>query len=628
MKRFMLWLDQRTGVSSALEMCKNRQLRGRGCWGRIWPCTIVFAFMMQAITGFFLWAFYSPSVQTAWESVFYLSHDVPGGWLLRSIHHYTAHALLALLIVYIFQTIFARAYRAPRELVFWMTLGMGLFALAAILTGDLLPWDQNGYASTKTRTGFLTLLSFVGEHLLKLAIGGPGPELGQLTLTRFFALHVGLFAGGFLLLLIIHGFLLRRAEAAEAAGAAASVRYWPFQAWRGAVACLILLAAILALSAQNGLSGPAAGAPLGSPANTDPADFYAAARPEWFLTGVYEFSHWFAGPWAIFPIFIIPGLLVALALAMPFIARRTIGQYFNAAVTALLSIAVVALTLVSWSKDAGDADHQKAIAAERAQAERARVLVARSGVPPTGALTLLLEDPKTQGPKLFKQYCASCHAWTDPQGSGIKAELSETATPNGAPNLYRYAAPAWIEGILTRDRIVGADYFGNTKFRNGRMTGHVKEMWKDAEKDQEVDELKRDIGLIAATLSSQAKLNSRLEPTEGARPVDPAILSAGEKLMTGSRGCTGCHAIFNKPGVPGVPHLTDYGSTQWISGIIGNPGADRYYGKPSDRYPSQGNDRMPAYEGTLQPREIELLTAWLRGEWFEEEADNTMSGKK
>ncbi len=76
-------------------------------------------------------------------------------------------------------------------MVFWATVGLGLFALAAVLTGDLLSWDQNGYAATKTRTGFLTLLPWVGDSLLKLAIGGPGPALGHLTLTRFFALHVG-----------------------------------------------------------------------------------------------------------------------------------------------------------------------------------------------------------------------------------------------------------------------------------------------------------------------------------------------------------------------------------------------------------------------------------------------------
>ena len=138
----------------------------------------MFAFCVQAITGFFLWVYYSPSAQTAWESVYYLQNEVAGGWLLRAIHHYAAHVLLALLILAVVQDILSGAYRAPRELVFWATVGLGLCALAAILTGDLLSWDQNGYAATKTRTGFLTFLPWVGDSLLKIAIGGPGPALG------------------------------------------------------------------------------------------------------------------------------------------------------------------------------------------------------------------------------------------------------------------------------------------------------------------------------------------------------------------------------------------------------------------------------------------------------------------
>ncbi len=121
---------------------------------------------------------------------------------MRAIHHYSAHVLLALLMLAVVQSILTGAYRAPRELVFWATVGLGLCALAAILTGDLLSWDQNGYASTKTRTGFLTFLPLVGDSLLRLAIGGPGPALGHLSLTRFFALHVGLFSAAFIALLV------------------------------------------------------------------------------------------------------------------------------------------------------------------------------------------------------------------------------------------------------------------------------------------------------------------------------------------------------------------------------------------------------------------------------------------
>src|SRR5664279_2946260 len=178
MKSLLTWFNDRTGLFNGCGWLADSPVPGRLCWCKTVPSVIALLCCVQAITGFVLWAFYSPSAQTAWESVYFVQHHVVGGWLLRAIHHYSAHVLLAVLILAVVQSILTRAYRAPRELVFWATVGLGLLALAGVLTGDLLSWDQNGYAATKTRTGFLTLLPWVGDSLLKIAIGGPGPALG------------------------------------------------------------------------------------------------------------------------------------------------------------------------------------------------------------------------------------------------------------------------------------------------------------------------------------------------------------------------------------------------------------------------------------------------------------------
>jgi len=64
--------------------------------------------------------------------------------------------------------------------------------------------------------------------------------------------------------------------------------------------------------------------------------------------------------------------------------------------------------------------------------------------------------------------------------------------------------------------------------------------------------------------------------------------------------------------------LTRYGSREWLKGIISNPADERFYGKDDKKFPTQGNDRMPAYADILSARDIDLLTEWLRGEWYEE----------
>ena len=103
--------------------------------------------------------------------------------------------------------------------------------------------------------------------------------------------------------------------------------------------------AVAGLSTRRN-AAPCGRATLLSPADTDPANGYNAARPEWFLVGVYEFSHLFPGELAIIPIFIVPGLLVCIVLAMPFLAKHVVGQVFNVLFTIAVLVGVGGLELL------------------------------------------------------------------------------------------------------------------------------------------------------------------------------------------------------------------------------------------------------------------------------------------
>ncbi len=122
-----------------------------------------FCFFVQVVTGLVLWAAYSPSRQTAWESVYYIQHEMTAGWLLRGVHHFTAHAMVVLLAIHFVQVVIDGAYRAPREINFWIGLILMQIVLALALTGYLLPWDQKGYWATKVATNMMALVPVVGE---------------------------------------------------------------------------------------------------------------------------------------------------------------------------------------------------------------------------------------------------------------------------------------------------------------------------------------------------------------------------------------------------------------------------------------------------------------------------------
>lgn len=606
MNAFLNWLDNRTGICTAYNNCATRPLPGGARWTRVWPCTITFTFAVQVITGLVLWMYYSPSAQSAWESVYHLQHEVWGGWLLRAIHHYSGQVLLVLVGLYGLQLVLTWKCRAPREFIFWTVIAMGLCTLALLLTGDLLEWDQNSVSATMTRVGFLNMLPLVGNDLFKLAAGVPGPGFGSLTLTRFVTYHIGLFAGGFLVLCAAMMYFGRKADDEERKQGATGTPMFPDQVLRSAIACCAVIAVVLVLSCSHGVSGDHRGVGLGSPA--DPAESYAAARPEWAFMGLYGFAEWFPQKYEwmkLIPIFIIPGCIVGLFALMPLIGRWFIGYLFSSLVVLALLAGNIYFALHVVNRDAADEAHQAALKDGRLKADRAIELVRGPlGIPPTGALTLLRNDPKTVGPQLFKQHCASCHDHLAPDGSGIRAEESS------APNLFAYGTRKWVAGWLDPEQISGPNYFGNTAFKNGDMVGFVRDAMSDLE-EEDVE----DVAALVAALSAQAELKSQAELDKK----DAEMLEHGTEMITDVFGCTDCHKFGEKGQLGMAPDLTGYASREWTIGIIANPAAARFYRDTNDRMPAYAENEEDPSKNLLSRKQLELLTDWLRGEWYEPE---------
>src|SRR5947208_550940 len=187
MDRLLNWVDRRTGYRRIIEYALYENIPGGARWRYIWGSTLVFCLSVQFITGLFLWMSYSPSSQTAWESVYYIQNEMTCGWLLRGIHHFTASVMNVLLVLHLMQVVIDGAYKAPREMNFWFGLGLLQMVLGLSLTGYLLPWDQKGYWATKVATSIMGQTPIIGRELQQVVVGGN--EYGHATLTRFFALH-------------------------------------------------------------------------------------------------------------------------------------------------------------------------------------------------------------------------------------------------------------------------------------------------------------------------------------------------------------------------------------------------------------------------------------------------------
>lgn len=208
MNALLDWFDNRTGIRAVLHEALYERIPGGARWRYVWGSTLVFAFSVQVITGLFLWMAYSPSSQTAWESVYYITYEMQFGWLLRGLHHFMAQAMVVLLAIHLMQVIIDGAYKAPREVNFWLGLILMQIVLGLSLTGYLLPWDQKGYWATQVATALMTLVPVVGSSIQRVVVGGP--TYGHHTLTRFFAMHAGVLPGLLIGFLALHIAVFRK----------------------------------------------------------------------------------------------------------------------------------------------------------------------------------------------------------------------------------------------------------------------------------------------------------------------------------------------------------------------------------------------------------------------------------
>ena len=583
------WLDNRTGCKKLLHESLYENVPGGSRWRYVWGSTLSFTFMVQVITGIFLWLAYSPGSQTAWESVNYIQSEMWGGWLLRGIHHFTAQAMTILLVFHLMQVLIDGAYKAPREINFWLGLVLLLLVLGLSLTGYLLPWDQKGFWATKVATNIMAITPFVGPELQKIVIGGA--DYGHHTLTRFFALHAGVLPGLVIVFIVGHIYLFRKhgLTAAEPK-TKPDCAFWPDQVLKDAVACLAVMAAVLFFILKPRLFGHGElGADLGAPA--DPSEPFSAARPEWYFLFLFQFLKYFPGHTEIIGAIIIPTVAIVVLFAMPFLGKWRLGHRFNLGFLGAIFAGAALLTFLAVNEDSHNPTYQVAVKQADRDAERVKELARLIGIPIAGAASLLHTDPLTQGPKLFAKNCASCHRYDGHNGLGEPVKDAQAAS-----DLKGFGSREWIAGLLDPKKISTTNYFGATKFADGKMAKFVK---KDA-----VNFTPEQMKAISAALSAEAHLPAQAAADQR----DAKLIADGLAFMaTDTARCTECHQ-FRKPDADATaPDLTGYASREWLAAIIANPKHERFYGQRNDRMPAFGEKKI------LDAQAIGLLADWLRG---------------
>ena len=203
------WLDERLGLSSIRKFVAHKTvpLHSATMWYYFGGITL-FLFVIQVLTGILLLLYYRPTPTEAYESVQFIMTRVQFGWLVRSIHSWSANLMILTAFVHMFSVVFLHAYRRPRELTWLAGIVLLGLALAFGFSGYLLPWNTISYFATKVGTDMAASVPVIGPYMARFLRGGD--DVGGATLTRFFGFHVAVLPGMTTLLLLLHLGLVQR----------------------------------------------------------------------------------------------------------------------------------------------------------------------------------------------------------------------------------------------------------------------------------------------------------------------------------------------------------------------------------------------------------------------------------
>lgn len=203
------WLDDRFGWEQLIYPLRKKTVpRHRLSYWYFLGGITLFLFVIQVVTGILLLLYYRPGANEAFESVQYIMTQVQFGWLIRSIHSWSANLMIFTAFAHMFSVLFLKAYRKPRELT-WVSGVLLLFLVLGFgFSGYLLPWNTLAFFATKVGTEITGQVPLIGKALMIFLRGGE--DVTGATLSRFFGFHVAVLPGLATMLILLHLLLVQR----------------------------------------------------------------------------------------------------------------------------------------------------------------------------------------------------------------------------------------------------------------------------------------------------------------------------------------------------------------------------------------------------------------------------------
>lgn len=361
------FFKHRLGWEKYLKPFLYKELPPKTGWSATLGTLCALLFVVLAVSGIFLAVYYNPSPDKAHQSIQYIMNDIPGGAILRGIHHWTAGAMVTVVFIHMMVNFFSGTYRAPREFT-WIA-GAALFVITLVLgfTGYLLPWDMKAYWATTVSAHMPQDLPIIGNFVSKVLLGGD--TVSGLTLTRFYAIHTLMLPALLIVLSVFHIYMVRlhgitedntlksneEAEglpsspsdspqpspSADAPARHALYRFFPEHMSRSSLVFGIVFAGILLLAMFGTI-------PHEEVAGTLVENYLP--RPEWYYMWLFQLLTYFPGTWEVIGSLGIPIVGCAVLFAVPFFSKNPLHGPSNRPIALAAGTAgVICIVYLTWA---------------------------------------------------------------------------------------------------------------------------------------------------------------------------------------------------------------------------------------------------------------------------------------